>query len=322
MNASSSTARPDRALLVANLQSGAGRSRKALVPVIEELARAGIRAEVHVTRGPWDAAEAARGAVGRHPLLVVAGGDGTVNEVLNGAAGSDLPVGLVPTGTHNVLAHELGIPSDPIEAARVVCRGHSRVLDLGRANDRYFILWTGIGFDAQVASRVKPGVKKVLGSAAFVLAALEEVLTYDPQPIRVRVDSAEEKVGYFVVVGNAKHYTRFVELTPYSDMSDGKLEVAIFKNRDLLHVVRYFLTTTWMGPGGVPDVEIVQGERVRLDADARVLAHVDCELLGSTPIEVEVAPRAFRLLVPERGQAGAAPTERVDEEDEAEGEEE
>jgi diacylglycerol kinase (ATP) len=149
-----------------------------------------------------------------------------------------------------------------------------------------------------VASRVRPELKKFFGSAAYVLAALEQALSYDLQPITVQIEGGATATGYFVVVGNARHYTRFFELTPLSDMADGLLDVSVFTNRDLLQLVKYALASPMVPPSRFPDVQVYQGSAIHLSAPAEVLAHVDCEILGVTPIDITTAPGALRLFTP------------------------
>lgn len=311
---------------MANPVAGGGRGRSTLMSIIEELAKARIRPELLLTQGPWEAAEQVRDLRDDYDLVVVSGGDGTVNEVINGMAGSVVPLAIIPSGTQNVLAQELSIPNSVRDAVRVVLQGRTLSYDLGKANDRYFILWAGIGFDAHVAARVDPVLKRLIGAAAFVVTGLSEAHTYEPVRITVNVDGHEVE-GHFVVVANGRYYSRYFHLMPQADMHDGFLDVSLFKSRDMLSLVRHFLgTAVPVAPklplpnaGRIPlhglgkqhdeggadaPVEMLRGREIMITAERPVPAHVDCEVLGPTPVTIRTEPGMLRLRVPLESEPG------------------
>lgn len=310
-----------RVLLVANPIAGGGKARASLLSIVEELARLRIRPELLLTQAPWEAAEQVRALRDDYELVVVSGGDGTVNEVVNGMAGSVVPLAIIPTGTQNVLARELAIPDSVPEAVRLIQSGHTQSYDLGNANGRYFILWSGIGFDAHVAARVDPALKRRIGAAAFLITGLSEAHAYEPVPIRVAVDGRESEAN-FVVVSNGRYYSRYFELMPQASMRDGYLDVSLFRSRDILSLVRHFLGTAVPvapmlplpnppklpragGPkhgDGEPAVETLRGREILVTAERAVPAHVDCEILGPTPVAIRAEPGMLRLRVPRESE--------------------
>ena len=166
-------------LLIVNPTAGQGRAQEAGETL--QTALAPLLGGVTVTQGPGDAERAARAAAeeGRYEAVLVAGGDGTINEVVNGllaaraAGGASLPLGLVPVGTQNVLAHELGLPAFDLTATlEILQAGRTRALDVGLAGSRYFVLMAGFGFDALVVREVLRPVKNLIGPAAYAFATV------------------------------------------------------------------------------------------------------------------------------------------------------
>jgi diacylglycerol kinase (ATP) len=211
------------ALLIIN--PTAGQARPQTTPAALQETLAPFVGKTLVTQGPGDAEAAAHEASteGRFDAVLVAGGDGTINEVVNGLmAGHEqghatLPLGLIPLGTQNVLSHELQIPAgDPSAFTDVLRGGKTRGIDLGRIEDRYFALMAGFGFDAAVVRDVLLPVKELIGPAAYALSTLRTLANYRSTSIRLRLDGEEVTTeAYLVVVANAASYAfRHVKMTP------------------------------------------------------------------------------------------------------------
>ena len=152
-----------RMVAIYNPTSGGGHFRRDVPLIVESLGVLGFDVDKAPTERAGHATELAAAAVAAGVEVVCAiGGDGTVNEVVNGMAGSDVPLAVIPTGTVNVLAIELGIPLDPPDACRLAAAGHVIAIDLGLAGDRYFALMAGAGVDAAVVSSLNPTLKRAL----------------------------------------------------------------------------------------------------------------------------------------------------------------
>lgn len=293
----------ERARLILNPVSGIWLRRIDLDVVRGKLASRGTSLEVMETRGPGEATDMARDAVEHGVgLVIAAGGDGTINEVVNGMAESDVPLALLPRGTENVLAQELSIPLDPAAATDLILAGRTVRIDLGIARGRYFVLMVGVGLDAQVASEVDPMMKKIFGSAAYPLTALQTVVTFEPVEMDVHLDAeAAPRKGCFVIVGNSRNYAAGFRVTPLARLDDGLLDVCIFKKRGLADLLRYVVATAQLRQTDLEDVEYAQAERIRIEAPARIPVHADCEIIGTTPVDVRCVPKALRLVVPPPG---------------------
>jgi YegS/Rv2252/BmrU family lipid kinase len=292
-----------RVLVVVNPVSGRGRSIRAA----EEFAKA-------FREGGGEAVERRLGAAGEatriaaeaardgFDAVAAVGGDGTANEVLNGLEGSSLPVALVPVGTANVLARDLGVPFDPADAARVAAAGKVRTLDVGEARttagSRRFLCCAGAGLDAAVVDAVAAARKARLGFRGWVKPLLREVRAYDFPPLRVSVDGVPAAAATLVVVCNTANYGGIFTLVEGADPGDGILDACLVDARRRRSFLRY-LWGAWRGT--LPrqrDVATARGRVFRVEADRPVPVQVDGDPHGTTPLDVTLRPGAARVLVP------------------------
>src|SRR3989338_10148813 len=166
-------------LLIINTNAGKGNLVKHLPKIKAFFSNRSCLLEVYKTQKRGDALKKAKISAGKYDVIIAAGGDGTINEVVNGIAKSKTKLGILPIGTTNVFAKEMKIPSKLLDACKLITNGKSRKIDLGKANDHYFLQWAGIGFDASVLAEVQPLLKKFLGIGAYTIAACRKLISYN-----------------------------------------------------------------------------------------------------------------------------------------------
>jgi YegS/Rv2252/BmrU family lipid kinase len=229
-------------------------------------------------------------------LVIAAGGDGTINSVLNGLAGSPTALGVVPLGTANVLATALRIPVEIRSACQLIAQGEIRTFDLGTANGRWFSIIAGIGLDAYVAQRADSKLKKTFGGAAYLMVGLVDLFRYRFRPIELSIDSMPRaRTGYLVLVCNSGHHGG-VMIAPDARMHDGLLDVVVFKSKSFYSIAQY-LWKIWKG--SLPDVatiEYFKGKIIEISAKGRHHVQVDGEYIGRTPVRIEVKPDALKVV--------------------------
>ena len=290
-----------RLMAVFNAHSGGGAYRRDLPLILDALRGLGYDVEERETQGPGDATRLARQGVadGFHVICVI-GGDGTVNETINGLAGTDVPLAIIPTGTVNVLAMELGIPLEPPDAVGLLDTGELSWIDLGLAGDRYFALMAGVGMDAAVVASLNPVMKKAFKEAAFAVQGFANYLTKE-EPL-IRVTSAERTVeGYFAVFGNSSNYGGGFGITPLADMRDGLLDVCVLKDKSFLSTIWYWTAALINAHITHPKVEYFRTEKaeiITVDEGKEVLVQTDGEVAGRLPLTCRVVPRSLRVVVP------------------------
>ena len=294
-----------KATLISNPKTGRYASRR-LRPIDElasQLESLGIAIDLRLTTGPGDATQiAARAARNGSADIIVAGGDGTINEAIQGLAGTKGRLGIIPRGTANVLARELGLPLDDEQAVAVAARGKSRRIYLGLAIDetthesRHFVLMAGIGLDASVVRRAQPSLKKRIGKGAFWVSGLSHLATWNPKPFQLEIDGREYPAT-FAAVGKSARYGGDLAITPGARLDQGEFEICIINTKSRLRYLQLLSYAMREGmPRDKPEVRFVNAVSVKAHGDAQV--QVDGELLGHLPMRFEIAPHSLEVIVP------------------------
>jgi diacylglycerol kinase (ATP) len=232
-------------------------------------------------------------------LVVAAGGDGTVNEVVNGIARTSAALAVLPIGTGNVWVRELKLPLRPEAAAAALLDGEPYTLDLGQANDRYFLLMAGVGFDASVVRRTPPALKRRLGVIAYVIQGF--TIARDIRGTRVRIELDGRPITgriLMVLISNSRLYGGFVQITHHANVTDGLLDVAVIKGQDArsapLHLLSIFLRRHHFDP----DLLYYRAREVTVSGPVPLDVQVDGDTIGRTPMTFRVVPGALRAWLP------------------------
>ncbi len=292
---------PTRMLIVFNPAAGARRRRR-LFAALDLMRGVGLRPEVAQTERRGHAVDLARdAAMAGIPIVVAAGGDGTIAEVAAGLAGSDSALGVLPLGTANVLALELGIPRAPAQAAAVLAMGRTALLHPGVARDAdgrdlLFVQMLGAGFDAAVVHNLSSPLKRVVGKGAYVWQTLREMPRYGFAPIRVVIDGRAEDVASVIVTKGRLYAGRFL-LAPGADPLLPGFHVALFRDAGALAAMRYGAALPLGLLARLKGVEIRRAASVQLDG-AGIPAQADGDAAGCLPVRLGPAPRPMRIVVP------------------------
>jgi YegS/Rv2252/BmrU family lipid kinase len=260
----------------------------------------GWQVELTPTTGPSDGVRLARQAADEgYDLVVAAGGDGTINDVINGLAGSTTALATLPLGTMNVWARELRLPLQPRAAALAMLGWQIRTIDLGRAGDRYFLLMAGIGFDAAITAGVRADEKRRLGAFAYVLRGIEQTLRVRGSRTRIQIDGRTLNGRVLmVVVGNTQLYGGLVKITHRASIDDGLLDVCVIFGDNGISAVRRIIAILRRRYSHDPEIEYYRARSVQVIARPRLPVQVDGDAIGETPMTFTVAPRALRALLP------------------------
>ncbi len=240
--------------------------------------------------------------------IVAAGGDGTANEVVNGMA--DVPqglasarLGIVPLGTVNVFARELGLPRDLAGAARTLAAGREMTMDLGRAEFtadgqaqcRYFLQLAGAGLDARAVELVSWELKKKAGPLAYAVAGLKALRENQPA---ITIEGAGPAAGELVLVGNGRYYGGSFEFFPEASLRDGLLEVCVLPKVNVWHALQAVLGLATGGVHRFWPSRRFRSSTVTLTSASRVGLQLDGEHVGELPVTLSVLPQSLRVIVP------------------------
>jgi diacylglycerol kinase (ATP) len=276
-----------------------GRRRKALLNrVVSRLRDSGCVVHISCTEKRGDAERmAAETSPTDYDAIAVAGGDGTINEVLNGMTQSRLPLGLIPMGTANVLAAEIGLRVTPDAIAAALLAGQRQPIDIGIAGSRRFVMMAGVGFDADVVRGIIPGLKRAVGKGAYVWQSLVEILRYRPQRFRITLDGVGHEAAS-AVFANGHFYAGRFTCAPEARLTDGKLHVCLFKSSGRLSVIRYGNALMLGTLHKRRDIEIIPATRIRADGETGSPVHGDGDILATTPLDISVEHGGVELVVP------------------------
>lgn len=290
-------------MVIFNPAAGQRDVRRHLGQALDHLRAQDWQVTLRETLGRGDATTYAREAVAAgYEVVVVVGGDGTINEAIQALAHTGTALGVLPHGTGNVWAREAGIPLHSLSAAaKVLTEGQVRTVDLGMAGDRYFLMWAGIGFDASVVQDIeegRPEIKRRLGPLAFIIRGAVVALSFMGTRLTYVVNGRRlRKRTIMAVISNARLYAAYLQLAPHARMDDGLLDFYIFKGHGLLFTIRHFFTLLAGRHEQSPQVEYYQVRHLAVHSRKPLPVHTDGDLAGFTPMEFRVAPRALRVIV-------------------------
>lgn len=301
-----------RALVIVNPIAGPGRFDnldRCAALARSALATHGYSADVVVTESPGDAHRFARDALDSGARLVVAwGGDGTINGAGSALAGSSLPLGIVPGGSGNGLARDLGLPREPAPALAVAASGGERIIDAGELHGSLFFNVAGIGLDAEIAARLaQPGARR--GLTGYVITTTQALRRYVPQVYTIRIDEGAaatapaaptiERRALFVALANSRQYGNGAQIAPRARLDDGAIDVVVvgaLRGWGLLSRLPAFFNGT-LEEG--PDLLMRRATSMSISADRPILFHVDGEpRSGPETVTLRVHPGALRVRVP------------------------
>lgn len=290
-----------RALVVFNPNAGqAAALEQALTEGCDVWRTAGWQVDQQPTQGPGDATRIAReAAAAGYDIVVAAGGDGTVNEVVNGLVGTQTALGALPVGTMNVWVREIGLPLQPRAAAEAQLRATVRRIDLGRAGERHFILMASLGFDAAVTGSVRSEQKRRLGAFAYVLQGLKVAFRYEGVLARVIVDGRQLRGRYLMaIMGNSQLYGGVVKLTASAVIDDGLLDVCLIKGRTLRSAPWRIWSLLTRRHHDDPRIAYFRARRVDFMSSKPMDVQVDGDHIGTSPMSFEIVPASLSALIP------------------------
>lgn len=301
--------------IIANPAAGRGRGAR-IIPLAEHYFNSvGLDFELYCTRGPGHAAELARAvSQGGDHTVVALGGDGTVNEVVNGLLrseeidsqpGSVMTLGIIPAGSGNDLSYPLDLPTDPEAACRCIVRGRTRAIDIGMVQagnekPRFFVNGVGVGFDAAVSIENRK-IRRFRGKAAYLLALLRTVIFYYSAP-RVKVlcdDKVYDEDILMLTVMNGRRLGGVFQMASHAILDDGFFDLVISRRTNrfgILRMIAEFIRGSHIHHSKL--IKMARARQIIIDIDGTLPAHVDGEVynLGAHHYEINNYPRRLRVL--------------------------
>lgn len=291
-------AHPVRRVLVIYNPVAGGRRRGYLDRVLAALADHGVVVERVETTHAGHGEAIARGIQpGRFDAVVAAGGDGTINEIVNGMARDRLPLAIVPVGTGNVLANEIRLPSSPDALARVIAAGRRRRVHLGEVDGRLFTMMAGIGFDAHVVAHVDLAIKRRVGKLAYAIETLRRMVRWGLAPYRVAIDGKAWDCASLIAAKGHFYGGRFVA-APEASLDRPSLDIVLFGRSGRMAALRYALALALGRLARQPDISIVRGNEIVIAGHDGEPVQADGDIIARLPATIRLASTTIELIVP------------------------
>lgn len=288
-------------LIIENPISGNGRKRALLLRVISLLESAGAAVELYTTQAAGDAVKFLLSYQGNANVVVAAGGDGTINEVINGLLHKNIPLGVIPTGTTNVLAKELGLSKSAKALAEVILNGVEKPVFLGLLNGKRFSMMIGVGYDAWVVNNVNLKIKKSFGKLAYIISMFKELATFGKQVFDVDIDGVKLRASSLIIT-QGKYYAGSFVLSRRADLSKDDIQALVITTRSRLK----FLFTIFALPLGLmelmPSVSSISAKKIKISTREPIMQldvlQADGDPAGLMPAEISLEDKSVSMLVP------------------------
>lgn len=292
---------PRRILVVFNPTSGR-RRRLRFEQVIAAVRALGCAVTIAETTAPGHAEVIVREAApGRDPsgfdVVAAAGGDGTINEIVNGLGAKDMILGIIPLGTANVLAHEIGLGDTSDQIARALAYGPVGTIRVGLANGRRFIMMAGVGFDANVVDRVSVSLKSRIGRLAYFWQAARVAMTDRHSSCDLTIDGALHR-ALSVIICNGRHYGGPFIAAPGASLAADQFHVLLMQGRGLASIVRYGVGLMAGKLTSCRGVQLVEGREISVSGEAGQPVQVDGDIVSRLPVHITIDSAPLRLLYP------------------------
>ncbi|NLW56780.1 MAG: diacylglycerol kinase family lipid kinase [Firmicutes bacterium] len=283
--------------VIMNPVAGRGKAQKVKPLLLETLRGYGCDFHFEETERPHHATEIAQKSVkSGFDLIMVAGGDGTINQVVNGMAGSNIPLGIIACGTGNDFAAALGMPPDPVASIRQIMEGEIQKIDLCRVNDRYFVSSAGAGFDGEVAYNVNQGFRWVRGMTAYLLGAIKTLFSYKPRRIKLTIDGlVMEFDATLVAVTNAPTYGGGFKVNPEARLNDGLLDICAAQAMSIPGILCCLPLVMVGRHQGLKKVRMFKGRNITLESEQLLHLQLDGEVLTDKKLHFVVLPQALLI---------------------------
>jgi len=298
-----------KTLLIYNPTAGPWDMTRTLKRLAEYMQKCGWTMDLLQTEQPGDATHYAQRAVEEGlDIVLVAGGDGTINEAANGLAGTSTALGIIPVGTGNILAHQLQLPilslAAPLyvrDVGEALCASRVQRVDMGVINNRYFVCWAGLGLDAEIAAYMEPRPRyaKRLRTLPYIVAGFSVASEFRGVRSRIVIEGRTFHTrALMALASNIQLYAAFFNIAPRARMDDGLLDIFVFKGLGFTYILRHLMHLFSGQYQRDPKVMHALARAMTVQTMPSVAVHLDGDPYGDTPVSVSIEPGNLSLLVP------------------------
>lgn len=288
-------------LIIANPKAGRGKAQTIIPKVEQYLEENNLDFQLLLTKYQGDAADLAeKGIKDKVDLIGIIGGDGTVNEVVNGVRETDIPLAIIPAGSGNDFSRSVGIPNNFIDAWQTLLKGKIKKVDLGLVNNRYFVNIFGMGIDTETIKEMNKMSGILKGELMYFWGIIKALIKFNPHKIKLIFKGQEIKENILTIaVANGKYYGGRVKIAPHAEIDDGFFDICVIKSmnkwRALSNLIKVYKGTHLK----LPEVAIYNTDEILIESSKPILAQADGELLeDNQSFLIKILPGKLNILVP------------------------
>jgi diacylglycerol kinase (ATP) len=297
---------------ILNPVAGRGKAYHAIKKIRSSLRELIVNHKISITDAPNHATELAKESASDHEVVVAVGGDGTINEVMNGLVGQKKTLGILPLGSGNDFAKAANIPTSIHDAINIILKNKKKNIDIGRINikekfdkdfstqnGRYFINGIGIGFDAKVAFE-SSNIKFLRGLPLYIVSVIKALSGYQTPNFKLELDYNKFSGNYFLIaIGNGKSAGGGFYLTPDAKLDDNEFDVCYVDDVNLLEIIKFFPSVLKGSHGRYSKVHFQKAKKITVESPETFFVHADGEIVGNNieKIEVLIIPKELEVIV-------------------------
>ena len=286
-------------LIIANPAAGKHTSGDKIQSLSRILTSKGCEVETFITTKPGHARQRLRHISQNIECVVTVGGDGTLNEVLNGLPDPDrIPICIFPTGTANVMAKELSLSDNPSLCAQIILNKKTRYLDMGLIGTRRFLLFVSVGFDAHVTKEVMYSKSRLTGYRRYLIPVITTVYRYKAPRLSTTIDNKPSITGGFVLVSNTRNYGGIFTITDKAECDSRYFDMCIVPDGNIPTLIRFFLYALVGKVSKITKISFLTGKEIEITSSEPVAVQVDGDYFGTTPIRIQLSSTQVPVMVP------------------------
>lgn len=291
---------------IVNKASGNGRALKIWHQIEKKLQEKNVYYCVRLTEKQKHATLLVQELINKEKVtaIVAVGGDGTIHEVINGLAGTNIPLGIIPAGSGNDFSRGLGIPLKHDKALERILNGKPKIIDIGLVNSTYFCTVAGIGFDGEVAHATNVSIYKKLlnfvrlGQISYIISAINVLFHFKPMDISLMIDKKLYKIPkvWLIAAANSPFYGGGIAICPKAESNDGLFDICIVQGMSKWEFLRIFPLAFKGNHTSSPFIKIIKGKDLEIYSPTPLMIHGDGEIIGQTPARIRIEPRALYVM--------------------------
>jgi YegS/Rv2252/BmrU family lipid kinase len=287
-------------LFIVNPVAGKGKTLELVPKIKESFDKDKIDYDIKITEKRGQGETIAREAAQQgYTHIISVGGDGTAYEVINGIGSGNVVLGILPAGTGNDFVRMTELPKDYDEILKHFKASKTKRIDIGKANNRYFLNYSSVGIDSEIVKETEDIKKYISGPSAYIVGVFKTLIKYKNKEVDILIDGKKIRRNIeLIAVGNGKYYGGGMKINPSADLEDGLLDICIVNKINKFKFALLFSTVFKGNHTKFEEVEVFKGKEVKILGEDSLLLYADGDMIGNTPAVIEVQKESVEIIIP------------------------